>query len=207
MLMAVIYGAERLLMYISTKKKDIVSVKFAVHMNCFIYDKISNCELEDFENPQWNNDLNNALSINQDALSTVSVLIQFISSVISTITIAIILFAYKWYLCLFVILAALLSSLSSAVNKKHQYDYQIESSKDRREASYYPSILFNGEYAKERKMFGYSEWLIDKYKRANSVIIKKLQALCTKIARNLLATNAISNLLSVIFSSLWEGKQ
>ncbi|MGI6743799.1 MAG: ABC transporter ATP-binding protein [Eubacteriales bacterium] len=91
-----------------------------------------------------------------------------------------------------------MSSLSSAVNKKHQYDYQIESSKDRREASYYPSILFNGEYAKERKMFGYSEWLIDKYKRANSVIIKKLQALCTKIARNLLATNAISNLLSVI---------
>ena len=36
------------------------------------------------------------------------------------------------------------------------------------------SILFNGEYAKERCRV--LEWLIDKYKRANSVIIKKLQA-------------------------------
>ena len=196
-LMAMIFGIERLFAYISTRTKDIASVKFSVYMNCFIYDKISCCELEDFENPQWNNDLNNALSVNQDALSTVSVLIQFISSVISTITTAIILFAYKWYLCVFVILAALLSSLMSAVNKKNQYNYIIDSSKDRRESSYYPSILFNGEYAKERKIFGYSGWLIDKYKHANSVIIKKLKALCIKFAGNLLLTNAVSNLLSV----------
>ena len=105
--------------------------------------------------------------------------------------IAIILFAYKWYLCLFVILAALLSSLSSAVNKKHQYDYQIESSKIGVKQAIIRVFCLTVNMQKKEDV-RVLWWLIDKYKRANSVIIKKLQALCTKIARNLLATNAIS---------------
>ena len=195
--LVLLLAAGQVVSYISTLYNDTTSVKYTVHMNRFIYDRLSACELEDYENPEWNDRLNNALSINADAFSVVSAFAQMISSVISTAAVAIILLSYKWYLCLLVVAVAVLTAAVSSANKKLQYNYQLDSSKDRRKASYYPGVLFNGAFAKERKLYGYSEWLIEKYRNANGKIIEKLGALCAEMGKNYLITGFLANALRV----------
>lgn len=198
LMLLLLFTFDRIFSYFNSKYSEIISLKLSLHMNNIIYKKIAKCELKDYDDPEWYNQLSNALTVNREGFSTINLVVNFISSIINIIAIAYILFAYKWYICLYIILISIIGSIINNRNNKNRYDYQVNSVNERRKASYYPSILFDVNYVKERKMFNYADWILELYNSANDVIIKKLSVLCKKFANNFLLMGLLSNGLVIL---------
>ena len=148
------------------------------HVNVKIMNKAKEIDMTGFDRPDFYEKLENAsreaghrpiqiLNANFTIVSTIISLISYMVLIWSVVPIA-------------PILIAVMSIPSAIVNftyRKKNFLYMRHRSKDRRQMSYYSSLMTNKDVAKEIKMFGLADTFIDRYKKVFEKYFKGLKRL------------------------------
>lgn len=174
-----------LLMGISSFKNYYVSIfqmRVNLKVNKEILEKASGLSLQHYENTEYYNIIQRAQSQSgQNVLEYFSDFITVIQLLISFITTSLILFRWKkWTIILIVIVSITNSFLSSKVSKE-QYEIIRKRTGKERKKWYYQYLLTNDIAYKEISMYGLAKYFIDKYLQIYNEFVRQDKKILKKI--------------------------
>lgn len=149
-----------------TLKLQILSREFSLKISTDILEKVSTFELTDFEDSYTYDLIDRAK--NQGGESLVLYFeahLHVITKIISIISYLYIIATFKIWLVLILFIVPLLKYFITNKFNKIRYNVLMDRTHDQRKIWYISHILTMGEYFKEIKLFGLSEYLINRYKR------------------------------------------
>lgn len=174
-----------LLMGISSFKNYYVSIfqmRVNLKVNKEILEKASGLSLQHYENTEYYNIIQRAQSQSgQNVLEYFSDFITVIQLLISFITTSLILFRWKkWTIILIVIVSITNSFLSSKVSKE-QYEIIRKRTGKERKKWYYQYLLTNDIAYKEISMYGLAKYFINKYLQIYNEFVRQDKKILKKI--------------------------
>ena len=135
------------------------------HIKLKIMNKAKTVDLRSFDLPDFYAKLENA---NREAgnrpIQIIRSTFEVISTIISMISFIAVMFAVSPIAPLIIIVFAAPSAVINFVYRRKNVNYMWRRSKDRRQMDYYSDVIVNKDVVKEVKLFGLSDFFIDKYK-------------------------------------------
>ncbi len=157
----------RILNRISTGVNTIAGELVVNHIKLKIANKAKTVDAASFDNPSFYEKLENA---NREAgsrpLGILNATFNVISSVISVVSFFIVLSTLSIWAPIVIIITAIPGAVVNYVYKNKNFYYMRRHSKERREMNYFSSLITNKDRAKEIKILGLSDTLINKYNSA-----------------------------------------
>ena len=137
------------------------------HIKLKIANKAKTVDTASFDNPDFYEKLENA---NREAgsrpLGILNATFNVISSVISLVSFFVVLTTLSIWAPIIIIVTAIPGAIVNYIYKNKNFFYMRRHSKERREMNYFSSLITNKDRAKEIKILGLSDTLIDKYNSA-----------------------------------------
>ena len=135
------------------------------HIKLKIMNKAKTVDLRSFDLPEFYAKLENA---NGEAgnrpIQIIRSTFEVISTIISMISFIAVMFAVSPIAPLIIIIFAAPSAVINFIYRRKNVNYMWRRSKDRRQMNYYSDVIVNKDVVKEVKLFGLSDFFIDKYK-------------------------------------------
>ncbi len=148
------------------------------HIKLKIMNKAKDIDLADFDRPEFYEKLENA---NREAggrpLQIISATFSIVSSLISTVSYIIILAVLHPLAPMVMILLGIPTMIINQRYRKKSFGYIRHHSKERRQMTYFSTVLTEKDYAKEVRMMGLSDTLVGKYNTAFAKYFKGLKSL------------------------------
>lgn len=134
------------------------------HVNVKMMSKAQSIDLKSFDNPEFYARLENASrEADRRPVQILSSVFTIISTLISVISFIAILWAVSPTAPFIVLALAIPSGIISFVFRKKNFLYMRRRSKNRRQLTYYSSLMTNKDLVKEVRIFGLSGELIKRY--------------------------------------------
>ena len=165
------------------------------HIKLKIIKKSRDVDLRSFDDPEFYAKLENA---NREAsmrpIGILTATFNVISSVISVVSFIAVLAILSPFAPLVVIFAAIPGAAVNYAYRNRNFRYMRFRSRERREMNYYSNLMVNKDLAKEVKILGLGDTLIDKYNSVFTKYFKGLRSLLVKEG----VTQIIVGLVTVI---------
>ena len=165
------------------------------HIRMKILNKAKTVDLSSFDSPVFYEKLENA---NREAgirpIQILNATFSVVSAFISSLSFIVVLATLSPYAPIVIIVAAIPGALVNYFYRRKSFNYLRYHSKERRQMNYYSEVMINKDMAKEVKLLGLGDTLIEKYKK---VFSKYYQGL-----KNLIVKEGVSQLLIGIISTL-----
>lgn len=143
-------------------------------LNCLIMKKCKNLSLADFENSVIYDKLQRIQGeISYKPYQTMQLLFNILTTFATLISSISILIVWKPWSAVFLLVIPILSSLYYFKLGKAEFDYKLKRTEEGRKSWYLSKLLTMDSSVKEVKLFGLSEYLIDKYKKINKCFIEQ----------------------------------
>ncbi len=140
------------------------------HVNVKIMTKAKEIDLSGYDRPEFYEKLENASrEAGHRPIQILNASFRIISAIISMVSFIVILWAVNPAAPLVIAALSIPSAIINFVYRKKNFLYMRHRSKDRRQMSYYSSLMTNKDMVKEVKMFGLADTFIGRY---NSVFKK-----------------------------------
>lgn len=187
--------------FISTLTREKANINMTVLVNKKLFDRISKTEVKCYDIPGWYDNLNNAIHSNSDGFGIVDSTAGLLSNVTSIIVMSMVVIRFNVYIFWAIVLLSVITIVIQQLLRKVRFNYMITTAPERRKTSYYNDLFFSGRYSKERKMFGITDWLVERYDAVYKELKSKLTKVNLKSGSGNIATSIMSVLLtlSVIF--------
>lgn len=135
------------------------------HIKLKIMNKAKDVDLASFDMPDFYERLENA---NREAgmrpVHVLNAAFSIVSTLISVISFIIVLCRINWWAPIVVIAISIPSAIINFHFRKKNFEYMRHRSRDRREMTYSSDMLVNKDVVKEIKLFGLSDFFVNKYK-------------------------------------------
>ena len=168
----------KILTRVDTMVNGIAGELVVNHIKLKIINKSKTVDLCSFDNPEFYAKLENA---NREAsmrpIGILTATFKVLSTLISVASFIVVLATLSPYAPLVVIVAAIPGAIVNYIYRKRNFGYIRRHSKSRREMSYYSDVMVNKDLAKEIKILGAADTLIDKYKAVFKTYFKGLKSL------------------------------
>lgn len=148
------------------------------HVNVKIMKKAREIDLADYDRPDFYEKLENASrEAGHRPIQILQASFNIVSRLISIISFIIILWAVSPVAPFLMIIIAVPSAVISFIYRRKNFNYMRHRSKDRRQMSYYSSLITNKDMVKEIKMFNLSDTFIERYNGVFNRYFKGLKGL------------------------------
>ena len=204
----------KVLTRIDTMVNGIAGELVVNHIKLKIINKSKTVDLSSFDNPEFYAKLENA---NREAsmrpISILTATFKVISALISVASFIAVLAMLSPIAPLVVIVAAIPGAIVNYIYRKRNFGYIRRHSKERREMNYYSDVMVDKDLAKEIKILGAADTLIDKYKKVFKGYFKGLKSLFVKegIVQMLVSLLTVSAncalFVFVAYNVIFEGGQ
>ncbi len=191
--------ASRIVTKIDTTVAGISGELVVNHIRLKIMNKAKEVDIASYDRPEFYEKLENA---NREAgIRPIGILLatlRVISNFISIISFIAVLMVLTPLAPLVVIVAAIPAALVNYHFRNRNFHYIRRHSKERREMNYYSSLMVDKDSAKEIRILGTSDRLIDKYNRVFKKYYKGLKGLTVREG----VTSSLVSVLSAVASAL-----
>ncbi len=135
------------------------------HVNVKIMKKAMEIDLADYDTPDFYEKLENASrEAGHRPIQILQASFNIVSRLISIITFAVILWSVSPWAPFVMAMFAVPSAIITFIYRKKNFNYMRHRSKDRRQLTYYSSLMTNKDLAKEVKIFNLGNTFIDRYR-------------------------------------------
>lgn len=169
------------------------------HIKLKIMNKAKTVDLRSFDLPDFYAKLENA---NREAgnrpIQIIRSTFEVISTIISMISFIAVMFAVSPIAPLIIIIFAAPSAVINFIYRRKNVNYMWRRSKDRRQMDYYSDVIVNKDVVKEVKLFGLSDFFIDKYKS----VFKNYFAGIKKLIAQECAWNSAATVVTTVVNCL-----
>lgn len=164
------------------------------HVNVKIMRKAKEIDLADYDRPDFYEKLENASrEAGHRPIQILQASFNIVSRLISIISFVVILWGVNPAAPFLMMVIAVPSAIISFVYRRKNFNYMRHRSKDRRQMSYYSSLITNKDLVKEVRMFNLSDTFIERY---NGVFGKYFKGL-----KNLFVAEGLWQLLISVIST------
>lgn len=133
---------------------------------CKIMDKAKTVDISSFDRPDFYEKLENASrEAGHRPIQILNSNFTIVSTAISMISFIVILWAISPFAPLIITLISIPSAVINFTYRRKNFLYMRHRSKDRRQMSYYSSLVTDKDMAKELRIFGLSDFFIGRYKK------------------------------------------
>ena len=154
----------RLMSQISSILNNIAGELVVNHVNVKIMKKAKEVDLSGYDRPEFYEKLENASrEAGHRPIHILRANFTVISTIISMVSFIVILWAVSPVAPFLIAAISIPSAIITFVYRRKNFIYMRFRSKDRRQMSYYSSIVTNKDMVKEIKMFGLADTFIDRY--------------------------------------------
>lgn len=193
----------RLLSYISMRYNDIIDYKFS----CLILEKVHTQGLKEFENPEFYDLLQRA----EEAggiypYSIMSGLISIITLIISSFSYIAILFAWKSWTVLFLLVFPFLSSIQIISISKNEYKILFNRTTIERKSWYYAHLQNKDVNIKETILFSLNNYFFNKFKeiREHFLVENKKMYIKRNVTTTLIQAISIISTMVILYMIFYE---
>lgn len=152
--------------------ESLFKIKLSFKTSLAILEKAITLELKDFENATIYDMLRRAQNDTGDKPYMIfSQILDLLSQIITLISTSILLLVWKWWIVLVILIIPIISSLYSIKIGNLQYKIQRDRSQDQRKAWYLNYLLTNDISFKEIKLYGISNYFLNKFNLLNKEFI------------------------------------
>jgi ABC-type multidrug transport system fused ATPase/permease subunit len=185
----------------STKLNDylhkIHDEKISNNLNLYIINKSSNMDLKFFDSPNYYDKIK-LLRLNSNAVNQIIWnLVDCISYIIALFTTFIILVQFNPIYSCIIVLSYLPIAVCDQIYIRKLYDWQVKSTGDERKYEYIASLVSQKIHAKDIRIFGIAEYLIDIYKSLWESWFYKKKRIVKKWSLITIILSSIPQLLTV----------
>ncbi len=182
------------------------------HIKLIILNKSKSLDIGCYDLPDFHAQLENA---NREAghrpVEILRSSFTAFSTVIGMLSFIAILTTVSWWSPLFIIVCSLPTAIVSFIYRKKMVNYMWRHSKERRQMNYYSEVLVNKDIAKEVRMLGTADSIIDRFKDAFKRYYTGLKKIiigqgCWSIAATLISAAVNCFLLIFIAMGVYNGK-
>ena len=145
--------------YISGLHNDLVGNQIDLE----IIDQINRLDISCFDNPQFYDQMQNAMRDSRTLQSLTWVSITLVKSIVQMISNLVILLALRWYLPLIIIVSSLPGIFIDKYAAKRKYEWQLQRARNDRKLSYTKGLLQSRRPAKDVRIFGVQEYFRKKF--------------------------------------------
>lgn len=136
------------------------------NVNVKIMDKAKTVDISSFDRPDFYEKLENASrEAGHRPIQILNSNFTIVSTAISMISFIVILWAISPFAPLIITLISIPSAVINFTYRRKNFLYMRHRSKDRRQMSYYSSLVTDKDMAKELRIFGLSDFFIGRYKK------------------------------------------
>ncbi|HEU4559060.1 MAG TPA: ABC transporter ATP-binding protein [Longimicrobium sp.] len=161
---ATILMAGDLLARASTLMESLLGDRFANHVSVRLIEHAATLDLEQFEDPTFYDHLERARIHTTDRLGLLAELLAIGQDLLTLATLAAALLAYSPLLGLLLVVAVLPSFLGETHFAGMEYSLLFRHTPQRRELGYLRFVGASTDTAKELQLFGFSPWIVDRYR-------------------------------------------
>ena len=178
------------------------SLKFTQYVSMKILDKSVQLNLKDYEDSETYNTINRAQSQNGASILTYILgLLEAIRQIVSISSTAIILFQFRWWAILAVLVAPVVKCTVTICVDRQWYELRTARTQKERQNWYINYLFVTGRAYKEIKILGLSQYLIQKYKNRSDGFIAEDRKMQSKTAVLAIAANMVDWLITgVLFA-------
>lgn len=156
-------------------KIESYEMKFEVHMQTSIFEKISKLDCKDFENSDIYDLINRTqYDSNAGVIGNIKILFNFISLLLGLISYVIIIIQYSVFILCLISIMPIIRFIYEKKYNLSEYTFIKKNTEKMRRASYISYLITNAEYYKEIKLFSLFNHFILKYRRIKTEYNKKL---------------------------------
>ncbi len=202
----------RLMSQISNILNNIAGELVVNHVNVKIMKKAKEIDLSGYDRPEFYEKLENATrEAGHRPIHILRANFTVISTVISMVSFIVILWAVSPEAPFLVAAISIPSAIISFIFRRKNFLYMRHRSKDRRQMTYYSSLVTNKDMVKEIKMFGLADSFISRYKQVFARYFKGLKRLFLtegfwQIGISLISTAVNCFLFIMIAEGVIDGK-
>ena len=168
----------KLMSQISSILNNIAGELVVNHVNVKIMKKAKDIDLSGYDRPEFYEKLENASrEAGHRPIHILRANFTVISTIISMVSFIVVLWAVSPTAPLLIAAISIPSAVITFIYRRKNFIYMRHRSKDRRQMSYYSSLMTNKDMVKEIKMFGLSDTFIGRYKEVFKRYFKGLKRL------------------------------
>lgn len=150
------------------------NLKFTKYINIKLLNKAADLKVRDFENSETYDIINRAQAQNgSNILSYISENFLVVKAVLTITSTSIILIKFNWLIIILILLTPMIRCVVTTNIDKKWYIMRKERTAKERKKWYLNYLMMLGTAAKEIKLFGISQYLIQKYKDITTDIINQ----------------------------------
>lgn len=142
------------------------NLKFNQYVNLRMLDKSTKLKLKDYEDSETYNIINRAQDQNGTSILTyVAEIMEIIRQIITIVSIAFVLAAFRWWIIFLVLLLPVIRCIVTINIDNQWYKLRISRTRKERESWYISYLFMTGKAYKEIRIQGLSGYLSQKYRR------------------------------------------
>lgn len=180
-------------------KIESYEMKFEVHMQTSIFEKISKLDCKDFENSDIYDLINRTqYDANAGVIGNIKILFNFISLLLGLISYVIIIIQYSVFILCLISIMPIIRFIYEKKYNLSEYTFIKKNTEKMRRASYISYLITNAEYYKEIKLFSLFNHFILKYRRIKTEYNEKLIQLHRKRTNTYSVITIIESIMELI---------
>ena len=180
-------------------KIESYEMKFEVHMQTSIFEKISKLDCKDFENSDIYDLINRTqYDANAGVIGNIKILFNFISLLLGLISYVIIIIQYSVFILCLIFIILIIRFIYEKKYNLSEYTFIKKNTEKMRRASYISYLITNAEYYKEIKLFSLFNHFILKYRRIKTEYNEKLIQLHRKRTNTYSVITIIESIMELI---------
>lgn len=180
-------------------KIESYEMKFEVHMQTSIFEKISKLDCKDFENSDIYDLINRTqYDANAGVIGNIKILFNFISLLLGLISYVIIIIQYSVFILCLISIMPIIRFIYEKKYNLSEYTFIKKNTEKMRRAFYISYLITNAEYYKEIKLFSLFNHFILKYRRIKTEYNEKLIQLHRKRTNTYSVITIIESIMELI---------